>query len=329
MKIADISFPHGLFLAPMAGVTDIPFRLLCKKYGAEGVFTEMVSSRALCYHDKKTAALAAIRPGERPCFLQIFGNEPERMAEAARLALAAEPSGIDINMGCPAPKIAGNGDGSALMKNPPLAAEIVRAVKAALAPRGIPVTVKIRAGFDAAHKNAVEVALACEAAGADAITVHGRTREQMYAPPVDKEIIRAVKRTVSVPVIANGDITDAASALSMFEETGCDGIMVGRGAFGNPYIFEEILCALDGKPFTPPDNERFFADICEHLEGLCALKGEYTGTREARKHAAWYLKGIPGAAEYRDKINRSESLSEILSLLSAAAMCRSGLRVIS
>lgn len=320
MKIAHLDFPHGLFLAPMAGVTDLPFRAICKKYGAEGVFTEMISSRALCYHDKKTAELAVMAETERPCFLQLFGSDARCMADAALLALAFKPDALDINAGCPAPKIVKSGDGSALMRDPEKLYDIVKAVKTALTPHGVPLTVKIRAGFDAGHKNAVEAALACEKAGADALTVHGRTREQMYAPPVDREIIRAVKQSVGIPVVANGDVTDAQSALSMLEETGCDGVMVGRGALGNPYIFEELLCALNGKAYTRPDNEQILTDVKEHITALCKLKGEYTGIRESRKHAAWYLKGMKGAAVSRDKINRSESLEEILQIIES--VCR-------
>ena len=315
MKIAQLEFPHGLFLAPMAGVTDVPFRALCKKYGAEGVVTEMVSSRALCYHDKKTAELAVITETERPCFLQIFGSDASCMAEAARLALAFAPDGIDINAGCPAPKIVKSGDGSALMRTPEKLYDIVKAVKEATAPFGIPVTVKFRAGFDAEHINAVQVAKLCEKAGADAVTIHGRTREQMYAPPVDRAVIRTVKQSVGIPVLANGDITDAESALSMLAETGCDGLMIGRGALGNPYIFAEILAALEHKPYTKPDGAQLYDDIRTHIAALCRLKGEYTGIRESRKHAAWYLKGMPGAASSRDKINRSENLEEILTII--------------
>ncbi len=315
MKIANLMFPHGLFLAPMAGVTDAPFRALCKHYGAEGVVTEMISSRALCYHDKKTEQLAVMPSEERPAFLQIFGNDPECMAEAALSALRFSPDGVDINAGCPAPKIVKSGDGSALLRDPDRLYEVVRAVKEALAPHGVPVTVKIRIGFDEEHKNAVKVAELCEKAGADALTVHGRTREQMYAPPVDRESIRAVKQSVSIPVIANGDVTDAKSALSMLAETGCDGLMVGRGALGNPYIFTEIRCALDGIPYTRPDREQVLEDMLDHIRALCELKGEYTGIREARKHAGWYLKGMPGAAALRDKINRIEKAEQLFELL--------------
>ncbi len=318
MKISHIHIPHGLFLAPMAGITDIPMRAICKTYGADVVCTEMISSRALCYKDKKTALLAEIRENERPCFLQLFGNEPDVMAEAALLCLPFSPDGIDINMGCPAPKIVGNGDGSALMKNPMLCHDIVKAVKTALLPYNIPVTVKIRSGFDASHKNAVEVAQLCEKAGADAITIHGRTREQMYAPPADLNAIRAVKRAVTIPVIGNGDIVDARSALHMLEYTGCDGIMIGRGATGNPYIFSEIRAALDGKIYTPPSKEQVCADAMAHITELCEYKGMYTGIREARKHVAWYFKGVPGAASFRDAVNRTSSLDEILALIKTA-----------
>lgn len=318
MKIGKLEFKHGLFLAPMAGVTDIPFRKMCKKYGAEGLVTEMISSRALCYRDEKTSALAKIEPDEHPCFLQIFGNQPEIMAEAAVLALKFSPDGIDINMGCPAPKIAGNGDGSALMKNPALAVQIVKAVKTALEPYGVPLTVKIRSGFDKDHINAVEVAKACEDAGADAITVHARTREQMYAPPIDIEVIKAVKQSVSVPVIGNGDVVDGKSALHMLEYTGCDGIMVGRGALGNPYIFEEILFALESKEYVRPSGEVLRQDIKEHMTMLIQSKGEYIGSREARKHIAWYLKGMPGAAAYRDEVNRAVSLRSVLEIVDKA-----------
>lgn len=320
MKILDLNFENGLFLAPMAGVTNVPFRLMCKKYGAEGVFTEMISSRALCYNDKKTYELAKIDKDEHPCFLQIFGNEPETMAKAAALAMQFSPDGIDINMGCPAPKIAGNGDGSALMKNPSLCHDIVKAVKDALSGKNIPVSVKIRSGFDKQSINAVEVALLCEKAGADFITVHGRTREQMYAPYADRKIIADVKKAVSVPVIANGDIQDAESAMRMFDETGCDGIMIGRGALGNPYVFDEIRHALGKVPYTRPSREDIYSDICSHMTMLAEEKGEFIGSCEARKHIAWYLKGIPGAAGFRNEVNRVSTLDEVLEVAKKALL---------
>lgn len=318
MKISTLEFTHGIFLAPMAGVTDIPFRRMCKEYGAECVCTEMVSSRALCYKDEKTALLAKINDDEHPCALQIFGNEPEIMAKAAILALKFKPDIIDINMGCPAPKIAGNGDGSALMKKPLLAYETVKAVKEAISGKNIPLTVKIRSGFDKDHINAVEVAQLCEKAGADAITVHARTREQMYSPPIDIDIIKNVKEAVSIPVIGNGDITSAEDAVRMLEYTGCDGIMVGRGALGNPYIFEEISSALEGKNYTPPSSETRLSDVVRHMTSLIEYKGEYIGSREARKHISWYLRGIKGAAGYRDEVNRATSLKAILDIVNRA-----------
>ena len=318
MKIGSIDFGRGVFLAPMAGITDEPFRALCKRYGADGVCTEMISSRALCYDDSKTKLLAKISKKERPCALQIFGNDPEIMARAAVIALQFEPDVIDINMGCPAPKIAGNGDGCALMKDVRLVYDIVREVKAATADSGVLLTVKMRSGFSAAGKNAVEVAENCEKAGADAVTVHGRTRDQMYSPPVDLDIIRDVKKSVGIPVIGNGDVTDGESAKRMMEYTGCDGVMVGRGALGNPYIFSEIKCALEGKQYERPSREQIASDITGHITALVEYKGEYTGSREARKHVAWYIKGLKGAAAYRDAVNKAESLKEVLEVVNAA-----------
>lgn len=318
MKIGKIELKHGLFLAPMAGVSDAAFRRMCKKYGAEMVCTEMISSRALCYNDKKTKELAVISEDERPCALQIFGNDPEIMAKSALIALEFSPDAIDINMGCPAPKIAGNGDGSALMRKPALAYEIVKRVKEALEGKDVPLTVKIRSGWDEKSKNAPEIASLCEKAGADAITVHGRTKDRMYAPPADLDIIREVKKSVGIPVIANGSINDAKSALEMFEYTDCDGIMIGRAALGNPYIFKEIACALENKEYKKPSRQTVKADIKEHITALVELKGEFVGAREARKHVAWYLKGMPGAPVFRNEVNAATSLKEIKTIIDKA-----------
>ena len=318
MKLEHLDFPHGLFLAPMAGVTDLTFRALCRRYGAEGVFTEMVSSRALCFADKNTEKLAKISDDEHPVFLQLFGNDPDTMARAALAALFFSPDVIDVNMGCPAPKVANNGDGSALMKDPDRAAAIVEAVNAAMKPYHIPVTVKMRIGFDDEHRNAVPFAVRMEKSGAAMLTVHGRTRAQMYAPPVDRSAIRAVKAAVSVPVVANGDVKDAASALEMLAETHCDGLMIGRGALGNPYIFSEIIAALEGKPYEKPSNETLYHDILWHMTALCELKGERVGACEARKHVAWYLKGMRGAAAYRDEINRASTLAAVKKVVAKA-----------
>lgn len=322
MKIGNIQYKYGLFLAPMAGVTDKSFRALCKKRGAEGMTTEMVSSKALLFNDKKTARLCEIPKAERPCALQLFGHCPEEMARAALLVVKYEPCAIDINMGCPAPKIAGNGDGSALMKNPELCGEIVSAVRTALDENGystLPVTVKIRAGYDSNNINAVTVARICEENGASAIAVHGRTRAQMYAPPVNLDVIRDVKAAVSVPVIGNGDVASEQDAVRMLEYTKCDGLMIGRGALGNPYIFQRIAYYLEnGKEMDEVPDSVKKADVTEHMMSLIAEKGEYTGVHEARKHIAWYIKGKPGSAILRDEVNRAETTEQVLAVVDKA-----------
>lgn len=317
MKIGNIFFKHGLFLAPMAGVADGAFRKMCKKYGAECVTTEMISAKALVYGDKKTEQLAHIEDCERPCALQLFGSDPETMAKAARLALRFSPDLLDINMGCPVHKVVRSGDGSALMKNPALAYAIVKSVTEEIGGE-IPVTVKIRTGFDAEHKNAPEVALRVQEAGASAVTVHGRTREQMYAPPCDLETVAAVKRVLSIPVIGNGDIFSVRDAQKMLSVTGCDGIMVGRGALGNPYLFFELLSYFENQTQAPkqtlPERMR---DIEEHMRLLIEEKGEHTAAVECRKHLAWYTKGLRGAAELRDIIHHTEKVEDTLALLRA------------
>lgn len=322
IKIGNTEYRHGLFLAPMAGVTDKSFRALCKKRGAEGMTTEMVSSKALIFKDKKTNVLCEIPEAEKPCALQLFGRVPEEIARAALLVMKYDPCAIDINMGCPAPKIAGNGDGSALMKNPELCGKIVAETRKALDSEGftnVPVTVKIRAGFDKAHINAVDVAKECEKNGASLIAVHGRTREQMYAPPVNLDIIRAVKKEVTVPVIGNGDIVTEEDAVHMLEYTGCDGLMIGRGALGNPYIFDRIAYFLDnGSKMPEVSDDVKKQDIIWHMKHLIAEKGEYTGTREARKHIAWYIKGKPGSAQLRDEVNRAETTEAVLQVVEKA-----------
>ncbi len=322
IKIGNTEYRHGLFLAPMAGVTDKSFRALCKKRGAEGMTTEMVSSKALIFKDKKTNVLCEIPEEEKPCALQLFGRVPEEIARAALLVMKYDPCAIDINMGCPAPKIAGNGDGSALMKNPELCGKIVAKTRKALDSEGftnVPVTVKIRAGFDKAHINAVDVAKECEKNGASLIAVHGRTREQMYAPPVNLDIIRDVKKAVTVPVIGNGDIVTEEDAVHMLEYTGCDGLMIGRGALGNPYIFDRIAYFLDnGSKMPEASDDVKKQDIIWHMKHLIAEKGEYTGTREARKHIAWYIKGKPGSAQLRDEVNRAETTEAILQVVEKA-----------
>lgn len=318
MKIGNVEIANGVFLAPMAGVTDRAFRYMCKKYSAGSMTTEMVSAKAICYGDKKTKTLAFIDDAERPCGLQLFGSEPDIMARAAVSVLQDfKPEFIDVNMGCPAPKIVNNGEGSALMKNPTLCFDIVSEMKKVLCNR-VPLTVKIRSGFDAKSINAVEVARAVETAGADAVFVHARTREQMYMPPVDYSVIADVKRAVKIPVIANGDIMSAKDAVRVKEITNCDGIMIGRAAQGNPYIFDEISSFFEGKEYTPPTREQKRNDVKEHIARLVEDKGEYTGIREARKHVAWYIKGCPGAASMRNRINFAETLSQMNSLIDEA-----------
>lgn len=296
-------------LAPMAGVTDRAFRELCVNYGACYSVTEMVSSKGLTLNDKKSKELLAITEPERPCGAQIFGNDPLTMAKAAVKALEFKPQFIDINMGCPAPKVAASGGGALLMKNLELAEQIVKAVVNAV---DIPVTVKMRSGWDDNTINAVELAKRCENAGASAITVHGRTKVQMYSPPVNIDIIREVKQAVKIPVIGNGDIIDGKSAAKMLEETGCDLVMVGRGALGRPWVFKQINAYLEHERILPepPVIERMLI-MLKHIEKLCEYKGERVGIREARKHAAWYTKGLRGAAEYRAKMSSIESFDDL------------------
>lgn len=296
-------------LAPMAGVADRAFRRLCVDYGAAYVVSEMVSCKGLCFGDRKSEELLMLDEDEHPAAVQLFGDDPDIMARAAEKALAAGPEIIDINMGCPAPKIAGNHCGSALMREPELCRRIVAAVAGAV---DVPVTVKIRKGYSRQEVNAVEVALACEAGGAAAITVHGRTRDQMYAPPVDWNIIREVKRAVKVPVIGNGDVTDAVSAAALYEHTGCDLVMVGRGALGAPWVFAQIQAYLgSGVRLPDPPVEKRMAVLLRQARLTAELKGERIALREIRKHAAWYMRGLRGAAGFRAKAGEVETLDDL------------------
>jgi len=333
VTIGKIQLKHGLMLAPMAGVTDRTFRLLCRRFGAEYLVSEMVSAKALCYEQRSkrkegarelsgTAPLAALTRGEEPMAVQLFGSEPAFMAEAAKMLEASSyrgclseipPAAIDINMGCPVRKITGNGEGSALMKDPALAARIVAEVVKAVS---LPVTVKIRAGWDQNSVNAPEFAKALEQAGASLICVHARTREQLYTPGIDPDVIRRVKEAVSVPVIGNGDVASAEDALRMMEETGCDGVMIGRGAMGNPWIFHQIIAAMDGTVYAAPTFEERMAVAMEHLEGMLSHKGDRVGLAEAKKHMAWYLSGVHGAAAARASIMTAQTPEEIRSILS-------------
>lgn len=319
MKIKNLNIDGYAALAPMAGVADRAFRELCKGYGAAYVITEMVSSKGLTMQDKKSKELLLISDIEHPAGAQIFGDTPETMALAAKKALEFDPDFIDINMGCPAPKIAGNGAGSALMKKPKLAGEIVKAVREVV---DLPLSVKMRIGWDENSINCVELAKICEANGADAITVHGRTKVQMYSPPVDLKPIAEVKKAVNIPVIGNGDIVDGKSAEIMLNETGCDFLMVGRGALGAPWVFSEINTYLKkGEILPEPDIEEKMEVMLRHIRTLCEYKGEYVGMREARKHAAWYIKGMRGAAEFRREIGGLEHIEQLEDIAQKIKIC--------
>lgn len=312
MKIGNLEIKGYACLAPMAGVADRAFRELCMSYGAAYVISEMVSSKGLTMQDKKSKELLFLSDAERPAGAQIFGDDPEIMANAALKAMEFSPDFIDINMGCPAPKIAGNGGGSALLKNPELIGKIVKKV-VEVSP--VPVTAKIRIGWDKDSIKAVEIAKIIEAAGADAITVHGRTKDQMYAPPVSLDEIANVKKAVSIPVIGNGDIVDGKSAKLMLDKTGCDFLMVGRGALGNPWIFQCINAYLNKEAdFTEPTLEEKMDVMLRHIGTLCEYKGVRIGMREARKHAAWYIKGIRGAAAFRQEIGQLSTMDELKAL---------------
>ena len=323
MKIGNLEINGHAALAPMAGVADRAFRELCTSCGAAYVVSEMVSSKGLTMQDRKSKELLYLSDAERPAGAQIFGDNPVVMSEAAIKAMSFSPDFIDINMGCPAPKVAGNGGGAALLKNPPLISEIVKSVVEAVP---VPVTVKIRVGWDANTINAVEVAKRIEAAGAAAVTVHGRTRTQMYAPPVYIEEIAKVKHSVKIPVIGNGDIVDGKSAKQMLDETGCDFLMIGRGALGNPWIFSEVNAYLDiGRTLSEPSLEERMRVMILHIKTLCSYKGEHIGIREARKHAAWYISGIRGAASFRREIGTLSDIGELEKLAQKVIMSESEL----
>lgn len=311
MKIKDLEFNHIAFLAPMAGIADLAFRELCVQYGAAYTVSEMVSSKGLTMGDKKSAQLLTLG-NDRPAGVQIFGDDPEIMAKAAVKCLDFNPDIIDINMGCPAPKIAMNGGGASLMKKPELAYEITKAVVQAV---DIPVTVKIRKGWDEESVNAVEMAELAEKAGASAVAVHGRTRQQMYSGSVDFDIIAQVKKAVGIPVIANGDIKDEQSAAIMLEKTNADAIMIGRGALGNPWVFSKINAYFDECRVLPePSVTQKMAVMLKHIQKIIEYKGEYTAMREARHHAAYYTKGMRGGAKLRAEIGKLERFEQLQEL---------------
>ena len=313
MKIGNVKLANPYILAPMAGVTDRPFRLLCKEQGAGLLCMEMISAKALQYKNRNTKALLSIDPREYPVSLQLFGSDPKIISEQAKAIEELPFQILDINMGCPVPKVVKNGEGSALMKNPKLVYEIVYQTARAIEK---PVTVKIRKGFDDTCVNAVEIARVIEEAGGAAVAVHGRTREQYYSGQADWEIIRKVQEAVSIPVIGNGDVTSGEKALKMKEETGCDGIMIGRGAQGNPWIFQDLLeYERTGQMPGRPSAKELKETMLRHARLQIEFKGGYLGIREMRKHVAWYTKGLPGSAKLRDEINQVESYEELEALL--------------
>jgi len=312
LKIGNVKLDNPWILAPMAGVCDLPFRLLCKEMGAGLVCMEMVSAKAILYNNKNTEEMLTINDGENPVSLQLFGSDPAIMADMAKRIEERPFDILDINMGCPVPKVVNNHEGSALMKNPLLVGEIVSAVVKAI---NKPVTVKIRAGFDSEHINAVEIAKIAQESGAAAVAVHGRTREQYYAGKADRRVIRDVKEALSIPVIGNGDVDSYESAMDMINETGCDGVMIGRAAQGNPWIFKELNLKAQGLEFEKASSEEVKQMILRHAKMLIEYKGEFIGSREMRKHAAWYTFGYKGASKLRGKLNETENYQQLEELI--------------
>ncbi len=314
MKIGNVEIENPIFLAPMAGVTDGAFRILCREMGAGLVVTEMVSGKGLYYNDEKTQSLTKIKLRERPVALQIFGSEPLIMSEVVKKYVnpREDIDILDINMGCPAPKIVKNGDGSALLKNPSLVKKIVKEIVKVSTK---PVTVKIRTGWDSSSINVLEISKILEAEGVNAITVHGRTREMFYTGDADWEIIKEIKEHVNIPVIGNGDLFTSEDVYNMFKYTGCDGVAIGRGSRGNPWIFKESIDLLKGKKVSYPTKEEKLNMIIKHLDLISSIKGEKIGVKEMRKHIAWYVKGMENSASFKNEINKMESRKEMESSL--------------
>lgn len=313
LKIGNVELENPFLLAPLAGITDAPTRKLCRRMGAALVYSEMVSGKGLYYGDKKTDQLLFVDPEEKPVAFQVFGSEPEILAYTARELDSRDNAILDINMGCPVPKIVKNGEGSALLKRVDLIYDLICAM---VANTQKPVTAKIRIGFDEKSINAVEAAKAIEAGGAAAVAVHGRTREQYYTGAADWTQIRAVKEAVNIPVIGNGDVVDGASAIRMLDETGCDFVMVGRGALGNPWIFRELVASWQGEELpAPPTVDEKKAMMIEHFQMMKELKGEYAAVREMRKHVGWYIKGMPGSAAFRGRVNQIDNAEELVAAI--------------
>ena len=313
MNIGNVSLDNRVFLSPMAGVTDLPFRLICKQKGCGMLYTEMINAKALCYNDENTKKMTKIEDEEHPIAIQIFGSEPEYMGRAAEILNSHSNEILDINMGCPAPKVIKNGDGSALMKNPKLAEEVMRAV---VENSTKPVTLKIRKGWDDNSVNAVEIAKIAEECGISALAIHGRTREQFYSGKADWDIIAEIKQAINIPVIGNGDVFEVEDAVNMLEKTKCDAIMIGRGAQGNPWIFNRINHYMKtGKILPEPTLEEKITTAIRHMNLAVAEHGDYVAVREMRKHIGWYLKGLKNSAKYRDQINKITDYKEVIAML--------------